>query len=79
MIGPTTCKDCVYNVASLDNNTKEIIKICVRFPPVTHMLGTQQGIAVSTAYPMINNDLIACGEWDDGSDIDSGYSENTVM
>lgn len=64
-----TCVDCVYNAASVDANTKEIIRICIRFPPAAHMLGTQQGIAVSTAYPMIKNDLIACGEWDDGADI----------
>lgn len=64
-----TCKDCVYNSLSFNNGNKEISKNCVRYPPTSHAIITQQGVAMLCSYPIINDDMSACGEWDDGRDI----------
>ncbi len=76
MINHTTCNDCVYNVISTDNPAKEITRHCARFPPLTHAVLTQQGIAMMTAYPVIKNEMLACGEWDDGADIEVEQNHN---
>lgn len=65
----TTCRDCMYNVLSTNTNSKELSKNCVRFPPTPHAIPTQQGIAMLCSYPVIKDDMTACGEWDDGEDI----------
>lgn len=61
---------------SSDNPNKEITRNCVRFPPSTHAVLTQQGIALMTANPVITNEMAACGEWDDGAYIEA---ENFVQ
>ena len=69
MINHTTCSDCIYYIISADSPTKEMTRNCVRFPPHAHAVPTAQGIAMLTAYPVIKNEMMACGEWDDGADI----------
>lgn len=73
-----TCKDCVHNTLSIDSNSKQITKNCVRFPPTAHAIATQQGIAMLCAYPVITDDIQACGEWDDGADIVIEHSDKLV-
>jgi hypothetical protein len=64
-----TCRDCVYNISTVDPNTKNLTKNCTRNPPTAHAILTQQGIAMICSYPVIKDDMQACGEWDDGADI----------
>lgn len=62
-----TCKDCVYNHLAI-NAAKEVIRNCVRYPPTALAVATERGIAVMCNYPPIDNNTVACGEWDDGLD-----------
>lgn len=64
-----TCKECVYNSLTINPGNNEMTRNCVRFPPTPHALPTQQGLAMICSYPVIKNDMQACGEWDDGKDI----------
>ena len=70
-----TCNDCVYNAVSMDNPNKELTHTCVRFPPQNHAVVAQQGVAMLTVYPVIKNEMTACGEWDDGADIVVEHSD----
>ena len=65
----TTCKDCMYNTLQIVPNSREMSHACTRFPPISHAIATQQGIAMMCAYPVITDAFPACGEWDDGQDI----------
>lgn len=70
-----TCKNCVYNNLTIDFQSKAITKNCVRYPPASHAVPTNQGIALMCAYPVIKDDMPACGEWDDGVDITIEHSD----
>ena len=64
-----TCNTCIYRKMLPHPNTKEIMLVCTRFPPRQHSFMTNNGPAFMTAYPAINKETLACGEWDDGKDI----------
>lgn len=70
-----TCKDCVYNDLTISPNNHEMTRNCVRFPPTVHAIPTAQGVAMLCSYPVIKNDMKACGEWDDGKDIIIEHSD----
>lgn len=65
-----TCKQCVWNVGQINQQNKELQKVCTRKPPTMHIIPTQQGIIANVAYPIINDDFTSCGEYDDGVDVD---------
>ena len=65
----TSCHNCIYNELSSNPANKELQKNCVRYPPMSHAVATQQGIAMLCSYPVITDNMMACGEWDDGEDI----------
>ena len=67
---PLTCLECVYNVANINPQNKEIQKQCNRFPPTMHMIVTNQGIIAQTAYPVIADNFPSCGEYFDGIEDD---------
>ena len=62
-----TCKECVYNNGNV-NPAKEIVRQCTRFPPKMFLLPSTNGIISHISYPVISNDLVACGEYFDGVD-----------
>lgn len=64
-----TCRDCVFNQTNV-NGQKEMIRQCTRFPPKMYMIPTTQGIINHISYPIISNDLVACGEYFNGVDED---------
>lgn len=59
----------MYNTLSTNANSQELSKNCVRFPPTPHAIITQKGIAMLCSYPVITDNMTACGEWDNGEDI----------
>jgi hypothetical protein len=59
----------MYNTLTINPNSSEMTRNCTRFPPTSHAVPTQQGLAMICSYPVIKNDMQACGEWDDGKDI----------
>lgn len=66
-----TCKTCIYNQMAVGPN-KEMQRICTRMPPVMHLIPTPQGVAANVTYIPINNEMVACGEFYDGTEIDEG-------
>ena len=69
-----TCRSCLYNVLATNPN-KELQKNCVRFPPTAHAIPTQQDIVMICSYPIIADNMTACGEWDDGKNIVIEHSD----
>jgi hypothetical protein len=57
------CKNCKYFiVGEVDRNTMQKQTTCVRYPPVTHPLLSQQGVMMITVYPVISEESF-CGEF----------------
>lgn len=66
-----TCKMCVYNQMSVGPN-KEMQRMCTRMPPAMHLVPTPQGVIANVSYPPITNEMVACGEFYDGTEIEEG-------
>ena len=58
-----TCKDCAHKrQGSLDPATMKRDTVCMRNPPVAHLLQQGHGIATVSVYPPVSDEFPACGE-----------------
>lgn len=65
-----TCQKCIFNQSSVDLQSKELQRVCTRFPPTMHLIPTNRGLVGNVSYPVINNEFTACGEYFDGEESD---------